>query len=1365
MATDRARRSFDPTRMYRSVVSQQGRVTLEADANEADEIRAAEARAALVDVIGPSGSPDDGYRVTVPPTLGDYDFAIGAGVIYVGGVRIESSGTTYARQRTGDWADYDLRAIAATDRGAAPVDPEPYPKAPGRELIYLEVIEQEVTAVEDPALREVAIGGPDTAARTRMLRRVHRRPVTAGSCEDAFAEVLPSLTGSPGAAPRPFRPPERRPLPMAFEIGRDIAAGRVPPLGVGVGVGALGGALGGVLGGALAPTPAPTAPAQQLIPATRLKVDFVPGENTGDPCQPAAQSGFLGVENQLIRVQIAAGGKALLWSYDNASFLYRAKVDAHSPRKLALAAPPVDAFHNPRTNQWVELLVTSVVLDGSARIASPVGRPVQVAAYDPTDQTLTLQEDTTGLPGELFVRVWENRQAIVAGPIALVGADNLATGVRVTITGDAFPGDHWMIGVRPGVPDAIYPARLRSEQPPDGPRRWVVSLAVVDWTDAHTATVSDCRKPFRPLTEDDDLAFHNQHLHGWGVVCGLQVQCPPLDGTGLVRPEEMVIVRDGYAIHPSGNDIRVDTVAGETPVALGDLGVAEHVLKRENGKIADGAVSLWIDERRRFHVERYDPAHKRTWPERLEGTMLWDVISDCVLPLWTFARSQLVPAAGEGPVGPAARRRIALTNLYWQLALASSPTWSGKRIYLSGSPGPQAETEDKLLRELFLALKSHLEPRTFCAMFDDVAYPDYDVYRAAAVNDPHPTTIFGTGRHTRLRLDEARQLAFTCGGDDRVNVYDLKSFQFVASVAFPIAGAEVKDVAFSLDGNDLYAIAATTATASAFAQGAIGADNVLRWSAAQPHALPDLQLATLAVDRKGELYAAAIGKGIYHLVPGPNPKHERWFDSFFATGHLAAGRFGDSTFLYAGEAKSPGATDFSRVLGLEVSSGQRRFFPLPAVGGKPGVGRDDLVTMRGTGANIDDPYAIMDGAPGERLLVRWTPTGDDSLKEPGAQPKQVSLGASAGSRVACSPSGRTGLVTYLDGSVGKPYVPGSDRLRDESHPLQVGPVAVAATGLSFYVLNLVSSTITAIPATANSGSAIDVGKLETYRAAAIAAYMKLFGRLVQFLKDCVCQHLLVECPTGAGRVYLADISFQNGKVYQICNFGRRKYVHSFPTVEYWLSLVPIIPLIKEQIEAACCAVITGWFDALAEPPTTKTPDTIARAGARGGLGWLLSADVAAAYKARKSQLQVGRDVVRAAALEKLRPAIPAPSPARVLDHGPGDPAPDNAHTSVENRGLVVRGTQVVTPGIALELLTSPPTVRGDTVDLITDASGRVLGWRRVAPEAARIAAPAELAAPAPPAEEVTALRRQLEEMHQKLGRLEAALADPGRPHG
>lgn len=43
--------------------------------------------------------------------------------------------------------------------------------------------------------------------------------------------------------------------------------------------------------------------------------------------------------------------------------------------------------------------------------------------------------------------------------------------------------------------------------------------------------------------------LHNRYLHGWGVVCGLEVVCSSCDG--------WVRVREGYALDPCGNDIIV----------------------------------------------------------------------------------------------------------------------------------------------------------------------------------------------------------------------------------------------------------------------------------------------------------------------------------------------------------------------------------------------------------------------------------------------------------------------------------------------------------------------------------------------------------------------------------------------------------------------------------------------------------------------------------------------------------------------------------------------------------------------------------------------------------------------------------------
>ena len=63
MGSDRARVSYDPSRHWRGVVYQEGRVTLEADWNEAETIADEGNREQLLDIVGPSGTPDNGYQV------------------------------------------------------------------------------------------------------------------------------------------------------------------------------------------------------------------------------------------------------------------------------------------------------------------------------------------------------------------------------------------------------------------------------------------------------------------------------------------------------------------------------------------------------------------------------------------------------------------------------------------------------------------------------------------------------------------------------------------------------------------------------------------------------------------------------------------------------------------------------------------------------------------------------------------------------------------------------------------------------------------------------------------------------------------------------------------------------------------------------------------------------------------------------------------------------------------------------------------------------------------------------------------------------------------------------------------------------
>ena len=445
MATDVARVSYDPARVYRGVALQQGRVSLEAEANEQRAIVGEDDRAKVIDIVGPVGTPDDGYAVS--GSTGDVELTIGAGTMYVGGWRVElPSALGDARQP--DWLD---RPAEQRERG--------------REHVLLEVIETDVTAVEDPALYEVALGGPDGSARTRLLQRIVRRETDGSTCAEAIAQDATAW------------------LRSGLVYDQATAA---------------------------------------LESQSRLLVGWEEDPTPPSLCEPSAVGGYLGAENQAIRVQLAAvnrdGTFDLLWGYDDAAQLYRVTADASADPVLTLERRPVDEFHNPRVGQAVQALRSTAELastDGAVEgYVAALGGVVGVLAesYDPDTKSVAFPAP---LPAEyldpaenpqLYLRVWEGliSGASVGTPIPLPG-----TGMIVTISaagqkrrpGELHVDDFWCIGVRPETPTTVYPERyLRTPQPPDGPRMWVCPLAVIEWEKEAPAVLEDCRLHFVPLT-------------------------------------------------------------------------------------------------------------------------------------------------------------------------------------------------------------------------------------------------------------------------------------------------------------------------------------------------------------------------------------------------------------------------------------------------------------------------------------------------------------------------------------------------------------------------------------------------------------------------------------------------------------------------------------------------------------------------------------------------------------------------------------------------------------------------------------------------------------------------------------------------
>lgn len=452
MGSDRARVSYDPNQHYRSVVMQQGRVTLEADWNENQAIFGEELRQETLEIVGPAGTPDDGYRVVetheVPDPL--FDFFIKSGTMYVGGVRLALDDPVRYSQQP-DWLDHD------GDPEWSMPGSESLPSPPTNEYVYLLVREQEVSAVEDSALRDVALGGPDTAARTRMMQRFVRLGTQSNDCAGGRAAAVAYWT-SKG---------------LAWDV--DL-------------------------------TPGQAAPTMRLLPQSTLQASFDTTSKPG-PCEPQAAGGYLAADNQLIRIQIS-GPDTIVWGFDDASFLYQVNI-ASDGQTLTLQSQPVDAFHQPRNGQTVEVLRSAAILSNGEFVASATGViQTLTKAYDQDHQQITLPNvlpwqyiDSTETP-RAFLRVWE--QEIQFPPKIPIELGD--TGLYVTLdTWNNAPfhvGDYWLIAVRPNKPDQVYPQRyLEGPQPPDGPRMWACPLAAIHWEREMLKVDEDCRQHFCTLVK------------------------------------------------------------------------------------------------------------------------------------------------------------------------------------------------------------------------------------------------------------------------------------------------------------------------------------------------------------------------------------------------------------------------------------------------------------------------------------------------------------------------------------------------------------------------------------------------------------------------------------------------------------------------------------------------------------------------------------------------------------------------------------------------------------------------------------------------------------------------------------------------
>jgi Family of unknown function (DUF6519) len=452
---DLSRWTFRPERHYSRVVVQQGRVSLDADANAQASILLHYLRALAADLIGEFGGPsgDKGFTITTnTDPQGKATLGITSGHYYVDGLlceaEVQPDGTTsidYFQQPDGYGAMPDL-----------PASTDSY-------LVWLKVWERFISAVEDPDLREIALGlnGPDTTGRARVVWQVlwsQWDPSTWGDANtswqqfyDGFwATVKADLLGEP--------------------------------------------------------------------PGTLMARAVLPQPST-DACTLSPSSGYRGPENQLYLVEIHRDGTAVAatttsvpaasdttvptftWSRDAGSVIF--PITGISDSVVSVTTLGRDPKLSVDVGNYVEIVDDAYASQGTPGPISRYAEPLHlVTAVDPVQLTVTLDagpatvgKDPSRHP---YLRRWDQDKVLVTKAGLTIDSKDQAMDIVVTTDGTWIDledgvqvqfsagfyraGDYWLIPARVITGNVEWPIDASGNAlplRPEGVRYHVAPLAIV----------------------------------------------------------------------------------------------------------------------------------------------------------------------------------------------------------------------------------------------------------------------------------------------------------------------------------------------------------------------------------------------------------------------------------------------------------------------------------------------------------------------------------------------------------------------------------------------------------------------------------------------------------------------------------------------------------------------------------------------------------------------------------------------------------------------------------------------------------------------------------------------------------------------
>ena len=473
MKGDFSRNSFDRLKHFRRVLMQQGRVQLDADWNEQVSILLHYIQTLAADIIGPYAGPageDYGFEIKANGKANGSDFTIGKGRYYVNGILCENHSDNASYLHQPDFLNPDDLENDVTY------------------VVYLDVWERHITFFEDDDIREKALGGPDTATRTKTVWQVK---------VNKLISVPYSCLGGAGL------------LDDEIVISKACLRARAKRDQEQL-------------------EPCPVEPeARYRSPENQLyRVEVHNGGSVGGAPEPTFK-----------------------WSRENGSVVFPIKgikSDEGDTVTLELENLGRDDRFGLAVNDWVEIEDDTYVLNKMAR---PL---LQVQKVDRFEMTVALEKKKNGGNAYLdyylefdkdkhpLLRRWDQKKDVTANGVLEIKESNdldkdwheLENGIKIQFKPDGTyyrTGDYWLIPARTALGDVEWPEKMDPQGkltpeflPPHGVMHHLAPLAIISVNDGSVTLTEDCRCKFKPLSYDCSYSYYGQ----LGIGIGVDLLCP-----------------------------------------------------------------------------------------------------------------------------------------------------------------------------------------------------------------------------------------------------------------------------------------------------------------------------------------------------------------------------------------------------------------------------------------------------------------------------------------------------------------------------------------------------------------------------------------------------------------------------------------------------------------------------------------------------------------------------------------------------------------------------------------------------------------------------------------------------------------------